>query len=51
MVATDAYCTQLLAAVDDTFNPISIVPTLSHAETLGLGTANLDDVEIIELDV
>lgn len=48
-VATDAYCAQLLADIDETFEASTIEPTLTRAEELGLGTADLGLVEIIEL--
>jgi uncharacterized protein (DUF362 family) len=49
-VAADAYCARLLAQYDETFNADWVTPTLQRAEALGMGTANLDDVEIIELE-
>ena len=49
MVATDAYCAQLMARYDSTFTASSIQPTLQRAEELGLGTADLNNVEIIEV--
>ena len=49
-VATDAYCAQLMQQHDETFNADWTLPTLQRAEELGLGTANLDNVEIIELE-
>ncbi|HUV30717.1 MAG TPA: DUF362 domain-containing protein [Acidobacteriota bacterium] len=48
MVATDAYCSQLLAAHDETFDPGVLAPLLQHAETIGLGTSELGNVVIIE---
>ncbi|TKJ41151.1 hypothetical protein CEE37_05645 [candidate division LCP-89 bacterium B3_LCP] len=48
-VAADAYCAQLLDGIDETFDPTTIEPTLTRAEELGLGTADLSQVEIIEL--
>ena len=48
IVATDAYCAQLMEQHDSTFSTSYIQPTLQRAEELGLGTANLDNVEIIE---
>jgi uncharacterized protein (DUF362 family) len=49
-VATDAYCAQLMQQYDETFTADWINPTLERAESLGMGTANLDNVEIIELE-
>lgn len=51
MVATDTYCAKLMEENDETFLAASIMPTLKRAEQLGLGTSNLDEVEIIETDV
>ncbi|MFH1734821.1 MAG: DUF362 domain-containing protein, partial [bacterium] len=48
MVAADAYCAERLAEIDETFDPSEIEPTLNQAEALGLGTADLSQVEIIE---
>jgi hypothetical protein len=49
MVATDAYCAQIMEAYDDTFSINSIQETLQHAEDLGLGTSNLNRVDIREV--
>jgi uncharacterized protein (DUF362 family) len=49
LVATDAYCSQLMAAADTTYNPLLFQGTLMRAVELGLGTANLSEVEIHEL--
>lgn len=49
IVATDAYCAQLMARYDDTFTASKIEPTLQRAQELGLGTADLGNVEIIEI--
>lgn len=49
MVATDAYCAQILDAHDETFSAGQIAATLQHAEKLGLGTADLTRVKIIEV--
>jgi uncharacterized protein (DUF362 family) len=51
MVATDAYCAQILDAHDETFSAGQIAETLKYAEKLGLGTANLNKVKIIEVKV
>ena len=51
MVATDAYCSQILDAHDEGFNREMIAPTLEYAEKLGLGTADLSKVKIIEVTV
>ena len=50
-VAVDAYCARrILAPRDPSFDPDTISPMLSRAESLGLGTADLDAVEIREID-
>ena len=51
MVATDAYCAQLMEENDETFNAHRIQPTLQRAEELGLGIADLRRVKIIEFDI
>lgn len=48
MVATDAYCARLLARHDPTFAVEMIDRQLAHAVALGLGTADLDAVKIVE---
>ncbi len=48
MVATDAYCARLLARHDPTFSVEMIDAQLKHAVALGLGTADLDAVRIVE---
>ena len=50
MVATDAYCARLLEQYDETFNASWVNTTLARAVELGLGTSDLDQVEIIELE-
>jgi len=51
MVAVDAYCSQrILKKHDPSFKPKSIRPTLEGAEKLGLGTADLSQVEILKID-
>lgn len=50
-VAVDAYCARrILAPLDPSFDPESITPMLRRAERLGLGTFDLDAVEILEID-
>jgi len=49
MVATDAYCARLMAKHDPTFSVDMIARQLKHATELKLGTADLDQVEIIEV--
>ncbi len=49
MVATDAYCAQLMAEHDPTFSVEMIAGQLRHAAALGLGTASLDAVKIVEV--
>ncbi len=51
IVATDAYCAQILDANDETFDRKMIAPTLQYAEKLGLGTADLSKVKIIEITI
>ncbi|TKJ35838.1 hypothetical protein CEE39_00470 [bacterium (candidate division B38) B3_B38] len=50
MVAIDSYCGRIMEQYDDTFKFRMIEPCLSYAESLGLGTADLSKVEIIELE-
>jgi hypothetical protein len=50
MVAADAYCAQLLAVFDETFDASWMSATLERAEQLGLGTADLSQVEVINLE-
>ncbi|UCH10006.1 MAG: DUF362 domain-containing protein [Fidelibacterota bacterium] len=49
LVATDAYCAQLLADHDDTFHQETILKTLEYAQSLGLGTRDLTQVNIVEV--
>jgi uncharacterized protein (DUF362 family) len=51
MVALDAYCSRIMEAYDKTYTNDMVLPTLQLAEQLGLGTMNLDNVEIIEIKV
>jgi uncharacterized protein (DUF362 family) len=50
MVAVDAYARGIMADLDTTFNPATIDPLLQHAVNLGLGTADLGQVQIIEIN-
>lgn len=49
MVATDVYCARIMEEYDNTFSISSIEETLQHAVELGLGTSDLNQVEIIEI--
>jgi uncharacterized protein (DUF362 family) len=49
IVATDAYCAEILAAHDPEFAAGAAEPTLYRAENLGMGTADLSQVQIIEI--
>jgi uncharacterized protein (DUF362 family) len=51
MVATDAYCAQLLARHDDTFSVDMISVQLNAAAKLGLGIADLNEIRIVEIEV
>jgi uncharacterized protein (DUF362 family) len=51
MVALDAYCSRIMETYDKTYTNDMVLPTLQLAEQLGLGTMNLDNVEIIEIKV
>jgi uncharacterized protein (DUF362 family) len=51
MVATDAYCTRLLAAHDPTYPAAGATTLLQRAAALGLGQPDLDRVEVRELTV
>ena len=48
MIAVDLYCSMLLQSYDSTFATYQIDPTLSHANSLGLGVKDLSEVEIID---
>ncbi|MFC2168110.1 DUF362 domain-containing protein [Acidobacteriota bacterium] len=51
MVAADAYCAERILGIhDSSFNFSSIQPTLDRAQQLELGTADLNQVEILEID-
>jgi len=49
IVATDAYCARLMEENDSSFSLSQIQVTLERAEQLGLGTSDLDEVEILEV--
>lgn len=50
MVATDAYCAELLAKYDESFEKeMRLARQLAYAERLGLGIKDLSQVEIIEV--
>ncbi|UCE67583.1 MAG: DUF362 domain-containing protein [Candidatus Zixiibacteriota bacterium] len=51
MVATDAYCSQIMEQYDSTFSPSMIDLTLERAQSRGLGTSDLSNVEIIEISI
>ncbi|MBD3234346.1 MAG: DUF362 domain-containing protein, partial [candidate division Zixibacteria bacterium] len=48
-LAAEVYSSQLMAQYDETYNPDLVIPIHEHAATLGLGTLNLNDVEVIEI--
>jgi uncharacterized protein (DUF362 family) len=48
IVATDAYCSRLMAEHDPTYSVDIWEPVLQYGERLGLGTADLKKTEIIE---
>ena len=49
MVATDAYCADLMKEHDDTFDPEMIALQLEYGEKIGLGTTDKSRIEVIEL--
>lgn len=49
MVATDAYCADLMKKYDDTFDPEMISLQLEYAQKLGLGTIDQAKIEIMEV--
>jgi uncharacterized protein (DUF362 family) len=51
MVAVDAYCSRLMEAHDESYTGEMITPYLRVAERLGLGTRDLNRVEVMELRV
>ena len=48
-VATDAYCARIMEQYDSGFSISQIHTTLGRAEDLGLGTTDLNRVEIREI--
>ncbi len=48
MLAIEVYAVQLLKAHDETFSTAMADATLEHAQALGLGVADLKQVEIVE---
>jgi uncharacterized protein (DUF362 family) len=51
IVATDMYCQELLTELDQDFAAESGSGVTGYAEALGLGTADLSQVEIIEISI
>ncbi len=51
MAATDAYCAGIMEQYDPAFSASMIDLTLERAELRGLGTADLNNVEIIEISI
>jgi uncharacterized protein (DUF362 family) len=51
IVATDAYCAEILAAHDQEFTLDMALPIIGRAEYLGMGTKKLSEVEVIEIAV
>lgn len=49
IVATDMYCQHILAELDPEFAPEEGAGVTSYAQALGMGTADLTQVEIIEI--
>jgi uncharacterized protein (DUF362 family) len=49
IVATDAYCAEILAALDQDFTFDMALPIVFGADASGLGTSDLSEVEIIEV--
>jgi len=49
IIAADAYCARLLEENSPNFSASSIQNTLQRGEELGLGTSDLNQVEIIEI--
>lgn len=50
MVATDAYCAKILEKHDENFDISMISETLGHGVSLGLGTRDLSQVEVVEIN-
>ena len=51
IVATDAYCVEILAAHDLDFRVDEALPVIGRAEYSGMGTMDLSEVEVIEITV
>ncbi len=51
IVATDAYCAEILAGLDQGFTLDMGFPIIYGADALGLGTSDLSEVEVIEITV
>jgi uncharacterized protein (DUF362 family) len=51
MVAVDAYCSKVMEKHDDAYSTEMILPYLTAAEKLGLGTMDLGKVKIMEYSV
>lgn len=49
MVAVDAYCSKVMEKYDDAYSTEMILPYLTAAEKLGLGTMDLNKVKVIEI--
>jgi hypothetical protein len=49
IVATDVYCAGILESLDDAFTAASAMSTVDNAVSLGLGTSDLNQIEIIEI--
>ncbi len=49
IVATDVYCARILESLDAEFLAQSVMSTIGSAVGLGLGTSDLNQVEIIEI--
>jgi uncharacterized protein (DUF362 family) len=51
IVATDAYCAEILAAHDQDFTVDMALAIIGGADASGLGTSDLSEVEVIEITV
>jgi uncharacterized protein (DUF362 family) len=51
IVATDMYCQEILAEFDPDFAPEELGGVTSYAQALGMGTADLNKVEILEISI
>ena len=51
IIVIDAYCTEILAAHDQYFSVSMANPIISSAESLGLSTSDLREIEVIEITV